>query len=369
MNRIGLLGSELPEYTYVPDIFIDKYMPSAEGYCIQIYLFLLRALRLPDTDLSISQIADRLNKTERDIERGLDYWEKKGLLSIIKEEGKIVSIRLLDIADSPKARDTAIKEAVEKETAPVPVSDSEPEAGEAYGIPSFEDLMENDAHFYEMVKAFIEPTHIISSKECDLIRDMYARLHFKSDLIIELYNECLEELEKKNRPARELYSFLTKKVRDYSSNGYRTLDDKLKDNSDFKKCMKHYVDYFRIKAKSLNPTDRDYLSKWYYDWQFGPDMILLALKKCSNISDPNPLYANKILNDWHNKGLKTPEDVEKDDKAFQAEKADRAKTGARDNRTSMKNADEPKKNFYNRLTQGNYSYNELVDMEKKLLSK
>lgn len=385
MSRIDLVGSNLPEYTHVPDIFIDKYMPSAEGYCIQIYLFLVRSLKLQNAGLSISQIADKLNKTECDIERGLKYWENNGLLSIIRENGKIVSIKLIDIAKpAVNASDRAVLKT--DEAAPAldntfslskpAVEDSEnvnkkpatdnPKPGSEQGIPSFEDLMEHDIHFYEMVKCFIEPTHIISSKECDLIRDMYSKLHFKSDLIIEIYNECLDELAKKNRPSRDFYSFLKKKVMDYSSNGYRTLDDKLKDNSDFKKCMKYYVDYLRVRSKSLNPTDRDYLSKWYYDWQFGPDMILLALQKCGKTSDPNPLYANKILEDWHNKGIKEPADVEKEDKVYQSEKA---KQGVRESRNVKKTPDEAKKNFYNMHTQGNHSYNELVDLELRLLNK
>ena len=70
--------------TSISNVFIDYFMPTANGSYVKVYLYLLRILSTEQKDLSISLLADKLENTESDILRALHYWEKKGLLSIQK---------------------------------------------------------------------------------------------------------------------------------------------------------------------------------------------------------------------------------------------------------------------------------------------
>ena len=63
--------SDTPEgATIVHNIFIDQYMPYANGEYVKVYLYLLRCA---DTgrELSLSSIADIFDYTEKDILRAL----------------------------------------------------------------------------------------------------------------------------------------------------------------------------------------------------------------------------------------------------------------------------------------------------------
>ena len=82
--------------TIVPNQFIDRFMPSANGEFVKVYLYLLRCIHSHASNCTISEIADKFNNTEMDIQRALRYWQKEGLLSLEETaDGKLCGIGLL----------------------------------------------------------------------------------------------------------------------------------------------------------------------------------------------------------------------------------------------------------------------------------
>ena len=73
------------------NLFIDRYMPRANGEYIKIYLMLLRYFQTPESDLSVTALADFLECTEKDVHRGLNYWEKQGVVSLFYDGEKKLS--------------------------------------------------------------------------------------------------------------------------------------------------------------------------------------------------------------------------------------------------------------------------------------
>ena len=67
------------DYTFISNVFLDFYMPSANGEFVKIYLYLLRHASQTKTLLDFTSVADALNCTEADIQRALRYWEKAGV--------------------------------------------------------------------------------------------------------------------------------------------------------------------------------------------------------------------------------------------------------------------------------------------------
>ena len=76
----------------VPYIFIDRYMCAANGEFVKTYLLLLRLAG--EEGLTVSLLADRLEQTEKDVRRGLKYWEKEGLLAAEEKDGEIARLLL-----------------------------------------------------------------------------------------------------------------------------------------------------------------------------------------------------------------------------------------------------------------------------------
>ena len=62
--------------TCISDDFLDKYLGTANGDYIKVYLYILRHR---GEKYSVEAAADSLNLTDNDIERAVRYWEKLGV--------------------------------------------------------------------------------------------------------------------------------------------------------------------------------------------------------------------------------------------------------------------------------------------------
>ena len=63
--------------------------------------------------------------------------------------------------------------------------------------------------------------------------------------------------------------------------------------------------------RQLSQYERAYVEKWVLDFGYSLNIIEIALKKTTSKVNPNFDYLNKLISDWYDKGLKTPEQVQK----------------------------------------------------------
>ena len=91
MPTIQLFNDSASTMTSVSNIFIDEFMPEANGEFVKVYLYLLRSLSNHSCECSISAIADKLEHTEKDVTRALKYWERMGLLKLEFNSSKKLS--------------------------------------------------------------------------------------------------------------------------------------------------------------------------------------------------------------------------------------------------------------------------------------
>ena len=98
MHTFTLQDERVSQATAVPDLFLDYYMPSANGEFVKVYLYLLRAAGCREVSVSLSSIADFFFCTETDVVRALKYWEKTGILALsFDADGIVTNIRLLPL--------------------------------------------------------------------------------------------------------------------------------------------------------------------------------------------------------------------------------------------------------------------------------
>ena len=72
--KVIFQGDAAPGVTVVSNEFIDRYMPSANGAFVKVYLYLLRHQGEEVTD---ARIADSLELTEGDVRRALLRWQRE----------------------------------------------------------------------------------------------------------------------------------------------------------------------------------------------------------------------------------------------------------------------------------------------------
>ncbi len=81
-------------------------------------------------------------------------------------------------------------------------------------------------------------------------------------------------------------------------------------------------------SSNLTAANRAFIKTWAVDWGFGEDMIMLAYDKTVDGTGKWSFpYANRILENWKNNGVATPQAAEKADEEFK--KANSVKNNAR----------------------------------------
>ena len=106
-------------------------------------------------------------------------------------------------------------------------------------------------------------------------------------------------------------------------------DEQIKMLNSCNKLWSDFAEMAGIQNPRPSSSQSAYLRTWSVELKFNVEMIYLAyeemLNHTSRISFP---YMNKILMNWKSKGIKTPDDVEREKEDYRRKKAPAAETGA-----------------------------------------
>lgn len=102
MSEFILQGDGDHGHTLVSNLFLDNYMPEANGEYVKIYLYLLRCLKSDTQELSIELIANKFENTESDVRRALKYWERMKLLKLQYDNAE--NLTGIQIVNEPEAK-------------------------------------------------------------------------------------------------------------------------------------------------------------------------------------------------------------------------------------------------------------------------
>lgn len=359
MSEILLQADGISDVTIIPNVFIDVFMPSANGAYVKVYLCLLRMLMDNCPGVTISSIADRLDNTEKDIVRALNYWEKQRLIKIVRNtENEINSISMLDprIVASENAITPAIVETHADETAAsVSTSDNIP-VRQTYSAEKIAALNDNEQIKYAL--HIIEKMYLnrpLKPMDLQLIFYIYEELHFSPELIMYLYEYCLSKGKKSN-------AYIESVALSWASSGIDT-EEKAREAATLYNEHIHAVN----KAFGLNrppgQIEKQYITKWVEVFGFSDDIITEACNRTIlRTQKPDFKYADKILDSWFKKNVKTYSDILKLDEEF-------AKSNKAEEAGKVTPISKPAANRFNQFPQRSYSDQDYAELEKKLLNK
>ncbi|MEG1993167.1 MAG: DnaD domain protein, partial [Acetivibrio sp.] len=358
MEKISLYSADAVNVTTVSNIFIDSYMPAANGNYVKVYLYLLRCLTGSTKDFSLSYLADRLDDTEKDIVRALKYWEKVQLVQLSSNpSGEITSITLNELRPLEGAQEVALK--------PEPSSFAETAETEApsvaerpiYTNAQIVELTNNDEIKWIMniIELYLERP--LKPKDIQLILYLYDSVNFSPELIMYLYEYCISK-NKKNA------SYIEAVALSWAEQGISTVDQAESANTLYNS---NYVSV--SKAFGLNRTpgtiEKEYIDKWITRFGFSIEIIVEACNRTIlNTQKADFKYADKILENWSKNNVKNPGDIKEMDSQFNAVKNAKQATAATHETTSK-----PSNNRFNAFPQRNYSKEDYEDIEKRLLSR
>jgi DnaD/phage-associated family protein len=362
MNKISLQAEGISDVTIVPNIFIDHFMPSANGAYVKVYLYLLRCFMGNCPEVTISSIADQLDNTEKDIIRALTYWEKLNLLIITRNLNKeITSIKMVDLNSIQKRVEENLTPTMNsewdtelEEVAVTIHTETKPATRQSYSAEKIAQLSNNDEIKWALHIVEIYLDRPLKPMDLQLILYLYEELHFSAELIMYLYEYCVSK-GKKNA------SYIEAVALTWAEEGIDT-EEKAKE------AVSVYNDHFNVvnKAFGLNRApgqiERQYIRKWVEVFSFADDIITEACNRTIlRTGKPDFKYTDRILETWFKKNAKTMSDIARLDEEFTR--------GNRSIETKNTPAAKPSGNKFNQFPQRNYTASDYAELERKLLNK
>lgn len=295
--------------TPIENIFIDTYMPMANGTFVQVYLlgYKYALNREPDMNVNNASIARHLNIPLSDVLAAWDFWEGKNIIIKHKSEDEdennygveFVNLKQLYIDNNYKPIYSVPQENNIDKNDTDSGTLSPTDLVEANRIPEIRDM------FVEINK--IIARELVPNEKLKVIESLY-KYNINPSLIVEAFR-----YSKKQKNVRHILGFSFGVIRTWYDKGIFTIEDLqqyLIEQGD------RYGLYSRVfKAlgfSSRGPTEAEMktMDSWVDKLNYDIEIILAACQKSSGTSNPNINYFNSILEDWYKKGIKKVEDIE-----------------------------------------------------------
>lgn len=404
MTAINISSDIATSFTTVSDIFIDQYMPKANGEFVKVYLYLLRATGSGAGIATISEIADHFSNTEADIIRALNYWASEGILQVqTGADGQIMGINLCSLSVSGmQAAQSNIQSAVadnaaqnnlqnsvvnnaaqnilqnsvvnnaaqnistvntrmhdsvvEKLKSQTP--DKAASSQKEYTLDEIKEFRKNPdiSELFFIIETYLK--HTLSSTDTNMVLYWLDELHFSTDLVEYLVEYCITKGHSSLR-------YMNKVALGWADAGIKTVDQAKDDAAAHSQIYYSVMKALGITGRNLVDTEVSLINKWVGEYGFDIELVKAACSKTiSAIQKPSFEYTDSILANWRKKDVHTLKDVEVLDANFA--KANKASaTGSSQGTNAANGSSKPKsnnsssKNKFNNFNQRNNDYDKL----------
>lgn len=404
MTAINISSDIATSFTTVSDIFIDQYMPKANGEFVKVYLYLLRATGSGAGIATISEIADHFSNTEADIIRALNYWASEGILQVqTGADGQIIGINLCSLSVSGmQAAQSNIQSAVadnaaqnnlqnsvvnnaaqnilqnsvvnnaaqnistvntrmhdsvvEKLKSQTP--DKAASSQKEYTLDEIKEFRKNPdiSELFFIIETYLK--HTLSSTDTNMVLYWLDELHFSTDLVEYLVEYCITKGHSSLR-------YMNKVALGWADAGIKTVDQAKDDAAAHSQIYYSVMKALGITGRNLVDAEVSLINKWVGEYGFDIELVKAACSKTiSAIQKPSFEYTDSILANWRKKDVHTLKDVEVLDANFA--KANKASaTGSSQGTNAANGSSKPKsnnsssKNKFNNFNQRNNDYDKL----------
>lgn len=352
--------------TAVSNLFIDRYMPSANGAYVKVYLYLLRCMSSAGEPFTLSAAAERLDETEKDILRALSYWERVHVLSLAWEEDELTGITFLDLSNEPFEEKTPTPETIMggipldkhlTEAIPAATKEEDAYAKPVYTEAQIRKLMEKEdiSWLMNIIEVYLE--RLLTPQDTNLVLYLYETLGFSKELILHLYEYCISKNKKK-------CEYIEAVAISWHKEGIDTVEKAEQVSIRYDACFGAVNHAFSL-GRLPGAREREFLKRWSA-WKLPTELIEEACgRTLMQTGKPDFKYTDKILENWHKSGICTIQDIKEADKAFAMQSLEKhaSRQKAAPALPMTKSA-----GSYNSYPQRRYSEQDLLEIERRLLN-
>lgn len=277
----------------VPTQVVDNYIKLASASQLKTLLWICRHISEP-IDASIISKAI-----------GYDEGDVTDALTVIAGWGIIIPSNQAPIVVAQTAPSAAEKEP--------PMQLAEIEASK----PSGEQIAARCKEDPEILAMFSDIEKMLGKTLGNDSRSILLMMHDHYGLPIEVIYMLVDYCKSVGKSG---FSYISKVGKTWGENEVDTIekaDEQIKILNSCNKLWRDFAEMAGIQNPRPSSSQSAYLRTWSVELKFNVEMIYLAyeemLNHSSKISFP---YMNKILMNWSSKGIKTPDDIEREKEAF-----------------------------------------------------
>lgn len=335
--------------TPIDNIFLNDYMPMANGTYVKVYLLGFKYASDKDYKIELTNktIAKHLEISLEDVLNAWDFWEDKGIIK--KEKTGDVNYKVLFLNLKQLYIKNNLMNLKEKALPKVKqISKPSPQdLIEANQIPIINNMFNNIDYIMRRQTTPFEKQQVLA---------WIQSYNMNPDVIEKAFSYGVEKKGKRS------INYVDGIIKNWYDMGLTNIDAVMEY---FKTADAVYYRYERVmKAlglsnKGITEGDLKLVNKWFDDYNFGIDLVLKACESSSKVQQVSVSYIDAIINSWYGKGIKSVEDVETLDKKPQ----EALKT---QNKSYPKKANPHKNRFHNfEQRSSKYSAKELEEMAKR----
>ena len=275
-NEKPLLFSE----TCIPDIFFSEHLSEIPGEYLKIYLYII-FLSKYGKDIKLNDLSKKLNIPLKSINEGLKFLEEHSL--ILKKTSGYILIDLQEqtLHNLYTPNLTESKEKVQQTAK----NKSRAKAIEHINNMYFQGIM--GPSWYNDIDIW------------------FRKYDFDEQVMIALFDYCYK------RSALHR-NYIQKVAEAWASNKIKTwndLDIYYQQQESLNKIKKSIAKKLG-KYNGLTQYEEAYIENWILNFGYQMNIIEIALKRTTLKQNSTFEYINTIITDWHERNLKTPEEVQ-----------------------------------------------------------
>lgn len=266
---------------HIQDSFISKYLKDMPSEVVKLYIY-LKYLEEKGKETDLIDIAKDINMKIDVVKSSLEYLQEKGLTIITTEGYYIVDLREKELIEMYTPRVTAnideIKNSKEK-------SKDKREVIEMIETEYFGGNM--NAEWYKKIIFWFE------------------KYNFENEAMLGIFAHCFSSEAK---PIAYVETVI-KAMYDKGVLTYKDFEREIKSHSEVMQIIKYIRTEMNIPKQLTKPQER-LVTKWIKQYGYGKKEIEILLSKTTNSQTAGFNYLDKIITEWHENGLKTPQEIE-----------------------------------------------------------
>ncbi|WP_427340530.1 DnaD domain-containing protein [Caloranaerobacter sp. DY30410] len=293
--------------TPIENIFINDFMPMANGTYVKVYLLGYKYANDKDSNIEVTNetIAKHLNIPLSDVLKAWDFWEEKGIIKKHPKENdqynytvEFLNLKQLYINNNYK---------------PI-TARSAKHTESTYYCCSVDDLIEANKNatiqdmFYSINQIIRRP--LVPNEKKKILEWIY-NYNMDPQIIVKAF---IYSVERKNKKNVNYVEGIIRNWYDMNITNLKALEQYLETKD---KRFQIYERVMRALGFNFRPpseAEKKVIDKWFDEWKFDLDIVLKACENTKKTSNPSINYIDGILSSWYSKGIKNVNEIEEKDK-------------------------------------------------------